>query len=96
MEYYEIICINKPAADSTYEQISAIGYQAHDGKAYILSKDEAIEMIKNKEAEFYVQSGNNEIVVKIEDRNGQQYLSVPLDNRNRNALLNLRECKPHK
>jgi len=92
---YEVICINRPEGGS-FEQITAIGYQDHDGKAYIISIEEAVRMIEHHEADFFVQAGSHEIPLHIEELNGKKCLKVPLDNHQRDMLLKLRECKPAK
>ncbi|WP_423146924.1 DUF3892 domain-containing protein [Rubrolithibacter danxiaensis] len=92
---YEIICINKPA-NGTYSDITAFGYQDYDGKSYIISKDEAVRIIEEKEAEFFVQVGNHEILLQIEEKDGSKCLKIPLDNHQRDQLSMLRECKPVK
>lgn len=92
---YEVICINVPQSGS-FEQITAIGYQDHDGKAYIISVEEAVMMIEQHEADFFVQAGSHEIPLHITTVAGRKCVNVALDNHQRNMLLKLRECKPAK
>ena len=92
---YEVICINVPQGGS-FEQITAIGYQDHDGKAYIIPVEEAVRMMEQQEADFFVQAGSREIPLFIETAGGKKCVNIALDNHQRNMLLKLRECKPAK
>jgi len=90
---YEVICINIPSGGS-FEEITAIGYQDHDGKAYIIPVDEAVRMMEQDEADFFVQAGSREIPLHIEEKSEKKCVNIALDNHQRNMLLKLRECKP--
>ena len=89
-ESRQITCINKSDRDSLYERITHVGGGALLG-GWRLTSDEAIDAIAHGE-KFHVGSGDEAVNVRVDERDGQKYLTTAPDDSKKNNLLSLPEC----
>ena len=91
---HEIQCINKSDRPNPHERILSIGARNSDNTAWKLSRQEAIEGIKNGQWSFYVRWGAStvEVVVAV-SRFGHYYLKTQADGETPDNLLSLPECR---
>lgn len=93
MKSYEVIAIKKePHHQDPYTAIQAVCCKVTIlGGNYHFSQQKAIQMINNKEAEFYVHK-DKRVDVLVGSRDGKTYLKTEKDGYESNNLLELPGC----
>jgi Protein of unknown function (DUF3892) len=88
----QIMCINKSDRTAIHERIKYVGGH-HAGKHWKLSLDDAVQGVKNKLYDFFVQFGSTRVkVIVAKSAAGYEYLKTENDSTTSNNLLMLREC----
>jgi len=93
MTKYRVLCRIK---HEKYERITVIGGLDELGQKFQFGEDEAISLIENRQAEFYVErpSGHRvKIIVAVHE--GHKYLKTEADGEKPDNLLSLPTCKTH-
>ena len=90
----QIQCIRKTNRSNPHERISDVGGVNPGGGRWRLTQAEAIEGIKSRKYEFYVERpvGHRVDVIIARSAQGNEYLKTTADGEHPNNLLSLPEC----
>lgn len=101
MKQYQIKCIKKISHDDPTEKITEIGYIEYPTllggpwpPLQHIPQEKAVDLIQNKQAEFYVDEGGKcaKVIVALSP-NGHLYIKTENDGYLPNNLLSLPDCK---
>ncbi|MDB5122348.1 MAG: hypothetical protein JWP94_477 [Mucilaginibacter sp.] len=95
MASYQVVCITKPNADSTYEHITQIGYD-DDGTVYLIPASTVIKRIEANDKEFYVKAAGETVYLIVYERDDKKFIKTKPDDTKKDNLLKLRQCNPAK
>lgn len=91
MPSYQVICISKPDANSSHEEITHIGFfYSPVYPKQIITVEEAIKRIDANLLEFYVSTPSVTTFIKVERPIGKRaYIRTVPDHTEKDNLLNL-------
>lgn len=93
MTTYRVMCRMK---HDKYERITEIGCVDAGGSQHRFGEDEAISLIENRHAEFYVERPiGHRVKVIVAIHEGRKYLKTEADGEKPDNLLALPSCKTH-
>jgi hypothetical protein len=89
-----ITCITKTDRLNAHERISHVGGANGDGKRWLLTQADAIEGIKLRKYDFYVERPEGHVtdVIVARSAHGHDYLKTKNDGEQPNNLLSLVQC----
>ena len=97
MTQYQIKCIKKISHDDPTKKITEIGYVEYPillPPLQHIPQEKAVDLIRNKQAEFYVdERGKCAKVIVALSSNGPLYIKTENDGEESNNLLSLSDCK---